>query len=334
MRVKAPAVVKLLGEHAVVYGKLSLAAAVGLYAYADISRDKPGVLRITEHGASAEFDRAKLNDLYESFSRRKSIADYIRKNAGMELVMLCYATIAARLMNEFKIDVLGKRVSMSSEIVAQKGYASSAARFTAFTRALLKYERARLDDSKFIDTVRDGERVAHRNENAGGMDVSTSYYGGYVSFSSKGGAKKEKISTRLKVLLIDTGPKKSTSETVAHVSRLYKRNRERVGRTMEQINECAREGITALRAGDVKRLGALMFKDQELLKSLGVSSKGLDKAVEVAKKAGAYGAKLSGGGGGGLAIAISGNLKKTADALKASGFDVSVSGIARQGAGA
>lgn len=332
MRAKAPAVVKLLGEHAVVYGKLWLAAAIGIYAYTDIEDDEAGILKIEDHGIRAEFDRSRLANLYKSFSQRKAIGDYISKNHGIEPTMLSYATIASRLMGEFGVDVLGKRASIKSDIPTQKGYASSASRFTAFTKAMLEETEVSLEDSKFIDTARDGERVAHENENAGGGDVSTSYYGGYVTFSSSSGARKESIGAKLNVLLIDTGPKKRTSEAVALVAELYKKNKAKVERIMEQIDYCALSGLAALRANDMKKLGALMFKNQELLKSLGVSSDGLDKAVEIAKKAGAYGAKLSGGGCGGLAIAIGGDLDKTADALKASGFGVSVSSVVQQGA--
>ena len=35
MQARAPGVIKLLGEHAVVYGKLSLASAISIYANAN-----------------------------------------------------------------------------------------------------------------------------------------------------------------------------------------------------------------------------------------------------------------------------------------------------------
>jgi mevalonate kinase len=47
-----------------------------------------------------------------------------------------------------------------------------------------------------------------------------------------------------------------------------------------------------------------MFENHRWLQALGVSSAGLDRLVEAAHTAGALGAKLSGGGRGGNAIAL------------------------------
>ena len=75
-----------------------------------------------------------------------------------------------------------------------------------------------------------------------------------------------------------------------------------------------------------------MYEDQELLRLLGVSSDGIDKAVEIAKNNGAYGAKLSGGGGGGIAIAMTENKARLSDALARAGFRVFDTGISLDGA--
>lgn len=47
-----------------------------------------------------------------------------------------------------------------------------------------------------------------------------------------------------------------------------------------------------------------MNSNQDLLRSLGVSSKDLENLIEAALNSGAYGAKLSGAGGGDCMIAI------------------------------
>jgi mevalonate kinase len=56
--------------------------------------------------------------------------------------------------------------------------------------------------------------------------------------------------------------------------------------------------------GNLERLGSLMDENQALLRDLGVSSRQLDRLVEVAREAGALGAKLSGAGQGGSVIAL------------------------------
>ncbi len=56
--------------------------------------------------------------------------------------------------------------------------------------------------------------------------------------------------------------------------------------------------------GDASRLGSLFSKNHLLLQGLNVSISVLDNLVEAAVMAGAFGAKLSGGGRGGNMIAV------------------------------
>jgi mevalonate kinase len=61
----------------------------------------------------------------------------------------------------------------------------------------------------------------------------------------------------------------------------------------------------AILTGDSTLLGRLLLDNHEYLKKLEVSNSMLDHLVEVAMRAGALGAKLTGGGMGGCIIAIS-----------------------------
>ncbi len=334
MMVKAPGVVKLLGEHAVVYGKLSVAIGINLYAKASARRTKGNVLRInaSDLGIKGEFDAGMLEQIYSAYGARKDLGSYVRAQT-VQHELLPFATIAARLFKEFGVNPLGLDVSLSSEIPLKTGLASSAAISTAFAVLLLKASGANLPDESTIDVIRDGDRIVHLNENAGRIDVSTSFYGGYTSFSSEKGANKEKVKARAKLLIIDTGPKKPTSETVGHVAELYKADAAGTGAILEKINECSIKGLAAAREGDLKLLGRYMYEDQILLKSLGVSSEGLDEAVSLAREGKAYGAKLSGGGGGGIAIAlVRGDAEELITRLKSRGFTVSIVKVASKGA--
>ena len=63
-------------------------------------------------------------------------------------------------------------------------------------------------------------------------------------------------------------------------------------------------GMRALVDGDLETLGALFDIAHGGLSALGVSSPGLDRLVGLAREAGALGAKLTGGGGGGSILAL------------------------------
>ena len=88
---------------------------------------------------------------------------------------------------------------------------------------------------------------------------------------------------------------------------LRKLPRELHGRLRHVVTEDARvlDAVTALRADDWPRLGALMDASHESLRvDFEVSCDELDVAVATARAAGAVGARMTGGGFGGSAIAL------------------------------
>ena len=67
-----------------------------------------------------------------------------------------------------------------------------------------------------------------------------------------------------------------------------------------------------------------MNKNQEFLRALGVSSVELEQLILAARNAGAYGAKLTGAGGGGCMIALSEKPEKIKNALEQIGAEAFV----------
>jgi mevalonate kinase len=87
-------------------------------------------------------------------------------------------------------------------------------------------------------------------------------------------------------------------------------------------------GRGALATGDFETLGHLMDCAQGVLNGLGVSTPTLERLVAAARGAGALGAKLTGAGGGGAAIALAPeNAPEVAAALQAEGFESFVTRI-------
>jgi len=318
MQARAPGVIKLLGEHAVVYGKLSLASAISIYANAKAEKKKGEfAIELKDFSKSYELSEDELKRIYEKYEKKKSFEEFV---ANEDAMLLPYATIASILAKKQSLE--GIEISISSEIPVQKGYASSAACSTAFALALASAIGIEISDNEIVELARNGDKVIHKNEGAGRIDVNASYYGGIVSYSSKEGAKREEINASLNLFVVDTGPKKSTAETVGHVAKLYKERREETNAILNEIDAIARQGIALLKANRLKEFGELMYRNHELLKRLGVSSEGLDKAVEKAKAYGMLGAKLSGGGGGGIAIVLADEGKEGLDFFKEMGFEV------------
>ena len=72
----------------------------------------------------------------------------------------------------------------------------------------------------------------------------------------------------------------------------------------ETIGALTRAAIPCLAAGHWDELGRLMNLNQLVLEKIGVSCSECDRLITAALGAGAYGAKISGSGGGGIILAL------------------------------
>lgn len=342
MKFYAPGKVFLLGEHAIVYQKLAVGVAIDRFAEASAEKIGGGALEVQLadfDNVLEKFDDKSLRTLYNSYISAKnagtaeSLNSFVN-DSGIDEKMLPFATIASRLLVEFGAEVIGMKITISSAIPIKSGLSSSAACATAFTAALVGSAGLNLKPVQFIDVARDGERIVHRNFGAGRMDVSASYLGGIVSYKSgrESEALREEVGAPLNIVVINTGPKKSTAETVGHVRELLVQKPEFTNGVINRIDACSTGGLELLKKRDLRGLGAKMNEDQELLASLDLSTERLDSAIGIARKSGAYGAKLSGGGGGGIAIALADDPGPVIDALQKAGFEAYSVGVATKGA--
>lgn len=107
------------------------------------------------------------------------------------------------------------------------------------------------------------------------------------------------------ILLVgDSGIRSATRLPVGEVRRRHAANPAHYEALFDKIGAVVEQARQALAAGDAAALGGLVNHNQELLSAIGVSSPELDQLVSAARYAGALGAKLSGGGWGGVMIAL------------------------------
>ena len=78
----------------------------------------------------------------------------------------------------------------------------------------------------------------------------------------------------------------------------------RITELMKTGRETVVKDVEALKNGDLETLGDLMHINQALLYGLGVSNESLESLIPAARKAGAFGAKITGAGGGGCMVAL------------------------------
>jgi mevalonate kinase len=108
----------------------------------------------------------------------------------------------------------------------------------------------------------------------------------------------------LPLVIADTGKSTPTRIPVSDVRAAYTADPDGMSARFDGIAAIVARGRDALRTGDFEALGRLMDENHRALQALTVSSPELDKLCDVARAAGALGAKMSGGGRGGNMIAL------------------------------
>jgi mevalonate kinase len=208
-------------------------------------------------------------------------------------------------------------IALRADLPPGAGLGSSAALAVAITRCLAEAAGRALDDDQ-VEAIADAaERCFHANPS--GIDVALATRGGVGLYRrGQGLTRLDTAPVRLAIGL--SGQSRSTGEMVSRVAAALEREPRATGARLETLGAAAMAGAEALVAGDLPTLGRLLSSAHDTLAQLGVSTPVLDQMVEDAVRAGAAGAKLTGGGGGGAVIALApGREEAIAEAWRATG---------------
>lgn len=276
--VSAPAKIILCGEHAVVYGFPAIAMPVfGLRA------------RATVRPLDRVDFRIRLLDTGETLVLTDTDHPFI------SLVHRATRAVDRPVPTGIEIDV-------SSDIPIASGLGSGAAVASALVKSLFQHYRLESDLTRINALVYEAEQAFHGTPS--GIDNTVIVYESPVYFVKGRDIEPISLKGKYHFVIANTGIPASTKETVAKVRVLYEQAPKVTGETFENIHSLVDQSRKALTVGDNEWLGSLLTQNHEQLQKLSVSTKQLDLLVAVALQAGAYGAKLSGGGGGGNMIAL------------------------------
>jgi mevalonate kinase len=294
---RAFAKVILFGEHAVVHGRHAIAAAL-------------------DRGATA---RAKRVEGVSKLTMRPwghvALAD------GSDDVARAFASVLEAVGGDEPVDV-----EVDVEVPGGAGLGCSAAIAVAIARAAAEVLRVNLDDDRAASCANAWERVFHGNPS--GIDVAVAARGGVLSFRRGHEPRTVVPGGVLELAVASTGEPSSTKSMVESVARQLARRPEVVERTFDGIDTLAQKGVQAIEAGRWYEVGQLMNLNHALLASLMVSTERLEEACRLARESGALGAKLTGGGGGGCAIALAPDKTDAViEAWKRAGIDGFVANI-------
>lgn len=293
----------LFGEHAVVYKKPAIVVSVDKRAKCQAKILPSGEIEIY----SREFGKASF---------------YKKKKGNRDLFILL--DLCKDLLFKFKIKK-GVYLKITSEIPVASGMSSSSAVLCSILGCFSKLFNLAIKKGDYYNYLIKYQRVIHGGR-ASGAEIISSAQGGfnYISFNQDFKIKRLG-SFPFKVVIGDTGIKTRTSKTVKfHIPDLMRKRPDLVKKCFTKIEKITKEGLKAILKRDLVKIGKLMDENQKVLSKLGLSHPKLDIAIKSAKKAGAYGAKLSGKGQGGVMLALvdKNSQKQVARAIKKAGLKV------------
>jgi mevalonate kinase len=195
----------------------------------------------------------------------------------------------------------GALVRVESDIPAERGVGSSAAVAAAIVEAVAAAYGIELDADRRHALIQTAERAAHGRPS--GLDARAVVATAPVWFEA-GRVEPIAVGGPLSFVIADSGVRGRTREAVAHVGARRASDPATVDAALDRLGALSADGRTALASGDVEALGAGMDEAHALLDRLGVSDPALDALVGVARRAGAAGAKLTGGGRGGCVLVL------------------------------
>ncbi|MFD2306710.1 mevalonate kinase [Enterococcus termitis] len=213
------------------------------------------------------------------------------------------------------------KITITSTIPAERGMGSSAAVAVALVRGLFDYFDAEYSPETLLQLVDHAEKIAHGNPS--GIDAAATSGEEPIFFIKGQPLEKFPMNVSNAYLIVaDTGIKGQTRSAVSDVAHLFEQNKQQAAKHITTLGHLATAAKQAILTDDIQLLGESMNAAHEQLKALTVSNTQLDQLVDTAKKNGALGAKLTGGGRGGCMISLAASHEqalKIADALKQTG---------------
>lgn len=309
----------LLGEHSVVYGRHAIATPLTLAMRARVEDADEGLtLLIPRWGVEQQ--------LHPAAARPGSFL-------GLMNVVLGELGLAGRSM----------RIHVQPDVPRAVGLGSSAALAVAIVRAVDAHYRLNLSDEQVCRLAYECEKIAHGTPS--GVDNTVATYGTTILFRRgdtdagavpNADAASDVTSARsvipvmqtltppapLPLVIGLTGTESLTAATVAQVRARWQERPALYESIFDTIDSLALEAAAAVETGDLAGLGELMNICQGQLAALQVSSPQIAELVQVARNAGAIGAKLTGGGGGGAVVALAPDgPAAVAAAMRKAGFE-------------
>jgi mevalonate kinase len=271
----------LFNEHFVVYGLPAIASAIG-------SRTTALVEKLDGSGAEIKDDRPETPGYkVEKLAEQKESLNKMLRFMGIDTEH-----------NHFKI-------TLGGDLIAASGVGASAASCAAIARAFSDELGLGYSDERVNEVAYEGEKGYHGTPS--GIDNTAATFGGLIWYKREGSShhmERMKLRKPVEIVMGNTGIVADTKVVVAGVKERKEKAPEEYAPIFDNAAELVQSARKQLEAFELKKLGASMDKNHELLQRIGVSCKELDMLVRLARDSGALGAKMTGTGRGGYMVAL------------------------------
>ncbi len=267
IKASAPGKLMLFGEHAVVYNRPSIVTAVSSRIHVEIEKINGGF----------KIESPQVKDVR-------------------------FVDETIRVFRRYYPFDFGLWIKTKSDFSTQYGFGSSSAVTVALLYGLSKITEKKLSMSEIF---RLGYKINLNVQGVGsGFDIAAATFGKTLYFLT-GGKRIEPIKINDLPLIVGySGIKADTSFIIKKLKQKIENNRTKYEKIFDVIADIVEKAKIFLAKKDWQKVGELMIKNHQLLQDLGVSTEKLDRMCQSAIEGGAYGAKLSGAGGGDCMIAI------------------------------
>ncbi len=286
--VSAPGKLLLLGEHSVIYGYPSLVTAMDARVYVKAQKtDENSDRIIAPQVKDTRFVEKALVFFKEKYQLSSSVC-----------------------------------VTTRSDFSHNVGLGSSSAVTVASFKALSVLFEKNLTNKEIFNLSY--QLTIHIQGVGSGFDIAAAVWGGVLYYIYGGKTIDPVVTSALPLVVGYCGFKADTPTLVKKVRSTYQKSRLATDKIFKEITQLVEKGKKYLMMNDYSHLGNIMTQNHKLLQKLNVSTPKLDRMVEKAVSAGAFGAKLSGAGGGDCMIALVGavNRKKVEQAIVNAGGEI------------
>lgn len=289
IHVSAPGKLMLLGEHAVVHGRPCLVTAVDSRLHMTLARSGDDRFTLDAPDVGAHGVTGRLADAYR---------DGRALTHGTRFIESALRVFAEQMGLED-----GVAITTRSDFSSQLGLGSSSATVACALFGLARLQDVELAPQRLFDL---GLEAIRRVQGTGsGFDLAAAIFGGTLVYENATPRRIEPLDAPgLPLVAAYSGVKADTVTYVQRVNARLAAHPAAIEHVFEAMRVLVIAGREALIQCDWARLGELLDVGHGLAHALGVDIPQTAALVFAARAAGAFGAKLSGAGGGDCVIAL------------------------------